>query len=158
MHTSGSPAISRKLAVLTPPVVAPAVASLFSRLIRERSTVSRRKRPVTIASRKPAGGGTFVTPTELGIRAREATMPLVATEIPNPIEQRPWLGCVLRWRPWKTQNLDSFMTNNSIVMNRDDLRIRRPPNPECYCRGVRQESFVCNQVEEVVFSNTRLLA
>jgi hypothetical protein len=35
VRTSGSPAISRKLVVLTLPVVAPAVGSLFSRLIRE---------------------------------------------------------------------------------------------------------------------------
>ena len=42
---------------------------------------------MTIASGEPAGGGTFVAPTELGIRAGEATMPQAATEIPNPIEQ-----------------------------------------------------------------------
>jgi hypothetical protein len=70
VHTSGSLAISRKLAVLTPPVVAPVVGSLFSRLIRERSIVSRCKRSVTVAKGELAGGGAFVAPTELGIRSR----------------------------------------------------------------------------------------
>ena len=43
------------------------------------------------------------------------------------------------------------MTNNSIVMNEDNLRMRGPPYPEYYCRGYVRRALCAIRVEEVVF-------